>query len=162
LIVHQRSSKIYIIYNSFNLMIFDGLSNDNEIWMTINLQVEKNIFIIFFIFLFFLKIHCQSCQNNPLSTYPFSKYNAFKIYICSLGASITKLRRISLKFNIFWILGTWSWGGTTRDLFILKSSNSDSFAICTVRCICCNSVSELLGWLIKMHEYVMVLLGPFS
>jgi hypothetical protein len=25
------SSKLYIIYNGYNLMVFDGLSNDNEI-----------------------------------------------------------------------------------------------------------------------------------
>jgi hypothetical protein len=31
LLVHQRSSNFHIIYNGFNLMIFDGLSNDNEI-----------------------------------------------------------------------------------------------------------------------------------
>jgi hypothetical protein len=31
LLVHQRQSNFHIIYNGFNLMIFDGLSNDNEI-----------------------------------------------------------------------------------------------------------------------------------
>jgi hypothetical protein len=31
LIVHQRSSKIYIICNDSNLKVFDGLSNGNEI-----------------------------------------------------------------------------------------------------------------------------------
>jgi hypothetical protein len=36
LIVHQRPSIFYAIYNGSNLTIFDGLSNDNEILMTIN------------------------------------------------------------------------------------------------------------------------------
>jgi hypothetical protein len=31
LIVHQRLSNFHIIYNGSNLMVFDGLSNDNEI-----------------------------------------------------------------------------------------------------------------------------------
>jgi hypothetical protein len=31
LIIHQRSSNFHIIYNGFNLTVFDGLSNDNEI-----------------------------------------------------------------------------------------------------------------------------------
>jgi hypothetical protein len=31
LIVHQKSLNFHIIYNGFNLIIFDGLSNDNEI-----------------------------------------------------------------------------------------------------------------------------------
>jgi hypothetical protein len=30
LVVHQRPSNFHIIYNDSNLMIFDGLSNDNE------------------------------------------------------------------------------------------------------------------------------------
>jgi hypothetical protein len=30
LIVHQWPSNFHIIYNDFNLMIFNGLSNDNE------------------------------------------------------------------------------------------------------------------------------------
>jgi hypothetical protein len=36
LILHQGSLKFYIIYNSYNLMIFDGLSNDNEITWNLN------------------------------------------------------------------------------------------------------------------------------
>jgi hypothetical protein len=31
LLVHERSSKYYVIYNDFNLTVFDGPSNDNEI-----------------------------------------------------------------------------------------------------------------------------------
>jgi hypothetical protein len=31
LIVHQRSSNFHVIYNGFNLTVFDGLSNNNEI-----------------------------------------------------------------------------------------------------------------------------------
>jgi hypothetical protein len=31
LILHQGPSKIYTNYNSYNLTIFDGQSNDNEI-----------------------------------------------------------------------------------------------------------------------------------
>jgi hypothetical protein len=31
LIVHQRLSNLYAIYNYSNLTVFDGLSNDNEI-----------------------------------------------------------------------------------------------------------------------------------
>jgi hypothetical protein len=31
LIVHQRPSNFYIICNGSKLMVFDGLSNDNEI-----------------------------------------------------------------------------------------------------------------------------------
>jgi hypothetical protein len=31
LILHQGSSKFYIIYHGYNLTIFDVLSNDNEI-----------------------------------------------------------------------------------------------------------------------------------
>jgi hypothetical protein len=31
LLVHQRSSKYYALYNDSNLTVFDGLSNDNEI-----------------------------------------------------------------------------------------------------------------------------------
>jgi hypothetical protein len=31
LILHQGPSKFYIIYNGYNLTVFDGLSNDNEI-----------------------------------------------------------------------------------------------------------------------------------
>jgi hypothetical protein len=31
LIVHQRPSNFHAIYNGFNLTVFDGLSNDNEI-----------------------------------------------------------------------------------------------------------------------------------
>jgi hypothetical protein len=31
LIVHDRLSNFYIIYNDFNLMIFNRLSNNNEI-----------------------------------------------------------------------------------------------------------------------------------
>jgi hypothetical protein len=31
LIVHQRSLNFHIICNGSNLMVFDGLSNDNEI-----------------------------------------------------------------------------------------------------------------------------------
>jgi hypothetical protein len=60
-------------------MVFDGLSNDNElyeIWMTIDLKVEEHIYkkILFLrIFLYFLEhIHCQGYQNYPLSTDPFS------------------------------------------------------------------------------------------
>jgi hypothetical protein len=41
LIVHQRPSKLYIIYNGSNLTIFDGLPNDNEIiW---NLKYYQSI-----------------------------------------------------------------------------------------------------------------------
>jgi hypothetical protein len=31
LLVHQRLSKHYALYNGFNLTVFDELSNDNEI-----------------------------------------------------------------------------------------------------------------------------------
>jgi hypothetical protein len=31
LIVYQKSLNFYIIYNGFNLTVFDGLLNDNEI-----------------------------------------------------------------------------------------------------------------------------------
>jgi hypothetical protein len=31
LIVHQRPSNFYAIYNDLNLMVFDGLSNNNKI-----------------------------------------------------------------------------------------------------------------------------------
>jgi hypothetical protein len=31
LIIHQISSNFHIIYNGSNLMVFDGLSNDNKI-----------------------------------------------------------------------------------------------------------------------------------
>jgi hypothetical protein len=30
LILHQGPAKFYTIYNNYNLMVFDGLSNDNE------------------------------------------------------------------------------------------------------------------------------------
>jgi hypothetical protein len=49
--------------------------------MTINIKVEKHIykcFSIFKIFYIYLKVHCQGCQNNPLSTDPFS-------YICGIN-----------------------------------------------------------------------------
>jgi hypothetical protein len=36
LIVHQRPSNFYIICNSSNLTVFDGLSNDNEIIWNLN------------------------------------------------------------------------------------------------------------------------------
>jgi hypothetical protein len=31
LIVYQRLSNFHVIFNNFNLMVFDGLSNDNKI-----------------------------------------------------------------------------------------------------------------------------------
>jgi hypothetical protein len=31
LIVHQRLSNFHIIYNGFNLTVFDGLSNDKKL-----------------------------------------------------------------------------------------------------------------------------------
>jgi hypothetical protein len=44
--------------------------------MTINLNVEKHIYNFFFIFKIFfciyLEVHCQGCQNNPLSSDPLS------------------------------------------------------------------------------------------
>jgi hypothetical protein len=55
LIVHQRPSIFYVIYNDSNLTVFDGLSNDNEVWMIINLKVEEyiyNFFLRFFLYLF--------------------------------------------------------------------------------------------------------------
>jgi hypothetical protein len=36
LILHQESSKFCTIYNGYNLMVFDGLSNDNEIIWNLN------------------------------------------------------------------------------------------------------------------------------
>jgi hypothetical protein len=50
--------------------------------MTIDLKVEEHIyklFSIFKIFLYFLEIHCQDCQNNPLSTNPFSYLKCISI-----------------------------------------------------------------------------------
>jgi hypothetical protein len=34
--VHQKPSNFYEIYNGSNLMVFDGLSNDNEIAWNFN------------------------------------------------------------------------------------------------------------------------------
>jgi hypothetical protein len=56
--VHQKSLNFHIIYNGSNLTVFDGLTNDNEIRMTINLKIEehiykkKNLFLRFFLYLF--------------------------------------------------------------------------------------------------------------
>jgi hypothetical protein len=49
----------------------------HEIWITINLKVEKHIYKLFSIFKFFciyLKVYYQGYQNSPLSTDPFSLY----------------------------------------------------------------------------------------
>jgi hypothetical protein len=43
-------------------MIFNELTNNNEILITINLQVEDHIYKVFLFLIFFhiyLKIHCQ-------------------------------------------------------------------------------------------------------
>jgi hypothetical protein len=42
LILHQGPSKFYIIYNSYNLTVFDGLSNDNEIIRNLNYHQSIN------------------------------------------------------------------------------------------------------------------------
>jgi hypothetical protein len=75
LLVHQRPSNFNAICNGSNLTIFYGLSNDNEIWMTINLKVEEHINKLFLFLIFFciyLEVNRQDCQNNLLSTDPFS------------------------------------------------------------------------------------------
>jgi hypothetical protein len=36
LIIHQKSSNFHAICNGFNLTVFDELSNDNKIWMTMD------------------------------------------------------------------------------------------------------------------------------
>jgi hypothetical protein len=79
LIVHQRSLNFHISYNGFNLTVFDGLSNNNEITWNLNSHQSKgrkHIYKFFFflrIFLYLFRDLCQSCQNNSLSTDPFSK-----------------------------------------------------------------------------------------
>jgi hypothetical protein len=42
LIVHQRPSNFHVIYNSSNLTVFDGLSNDNEITWNLNDHQSKS------------------------------------------------------------------------------------------------------------------------
>jgi hypothetical protein len=69
LIVHQKPSKFYTICNDSNLMI-SGLSNDNEIALNLNHYqfINKITYLYTFPFLrffsFYLKTHCQDCQNN--------------------------------------------------------------------------------------------------
>jgi hypothetical protein len=50
--------------------------------MTINLNVEEHIYKLFFIlkiFCFYLEVHCQDCQNNPLSMDPHSFTNGYQV-----------------------------------------------------------------------------------
>jgi hypothetical protein len=51
LIVHQRPPNFHVIYNGFNLTVFDGLSNDNEIIRNLidhqSKDIKKNHFKIF-------------------------------------------------------------------------------------------------------------------
>jgi hypothetical protein len=54
-------------------MVLDGVSNDNEIAWNLNQHqsISRRTYIIFFIFFnIYLKIYCQDCQNNPLSSDP--------------------------------------------------------------------------------------------
>jgi hypothetical protein len=67
--------------------------------MIINLKIEEPIYNFFSFLRFFciyLEIHCQSCQNNPLSTDPFSTTNAyletllkFEIYQRTITSGLT-------------------------------------------------------------------------
>jgi hypothetical protein len=68
---------VLLLCNSFNLMIFDGLSNNNEIisnlkhYQSISKITHLQLFSIFKIFFrTFLKVHRQDCQNNPFSRDP--------------------------------------------------------------------------------------------
>jgi hypothetical protein len=63
-------------------MVFDGLSNDNEITLNMNDHQSKgkkkyiyNFFFILRFFFIYLEVHCQDCQNNLLSmdSHPLSK-----------------------------------------------------------------------------------------
>jgi hypothetical protein len=73
LIVHQRPPNFHVIYNGFNLTVFDGLSNDNEIIRNLIDHQSKDIKkIILKFFYIYLEVHCQGCQNNPLSMDPHS------------------------------------------------------------------------------------------
>jgi hypothetical protein len=64
--------------------------------MIINLKIEEYIYNFFFIFFcIYLKVHCQSCQNNPLSTDPFSSIigplsivDIFGFALCHCSSSI--------------------------------------------------------------------------
>jgi hypothetical protein len=67
LIVHQILLNFHVIYNGYNLTVFDGLSNDNEIvwnmndYQSIDRRTHyKKKFKIFFLYLF----------KGPLSTDP--------------------------------------------------------------------------------------------
>jgi hypothetical protein len=65
-------------------MILDGVSNDNEIILNLNhhqfisRRTYPEVFYFKDFFHIYLKIHCQVCQNNPLSSDPHSISN--KIY----------------------------------------------------------------------------------
>jgi hypothetical protein len=56
-------------------MDYQTIMKLHEILMTIDLKVEEHIYKKFSIFIYFciyLKIHCEGCQNNPLSMDPHS------------------------------------------------------------------------------------------
>jgi hypothetical protein len=61
--------------------------------MTINRKVEEHIYKLFSIFKIFfciyLEVHCQGCQNNPLSIDPFSYYNYITVTIAIATSIIT-------------------------------------------------------------------------
>jgi hypothetical protein len=65
LILHQGPSKFYLIYNDYNLIVFDGLLNNNEIALNLNYHQSISGRIYSYDFFYFkdffriyLKIYC--------------------------------------------------------------------------------------------------------
>jgi hypothetical protein len=75
--------------------------------MTINVKVEKHIYkfysILLFFFYIYLEVHCQVCQNNPLSTDPFS-YLYARIVINDKFGIISQMTKIFLILTVQHIL----------------------------------------------------------
>jgi hypothetical protein len=62
--------------------------------MTINLKIEKYIYNFFHFLDFFciyLEIHCEGCQNNPLSMDPHSCYFLLNVVSNVCGINVRKM-----------------------------------------------------------------------
>jgi uncharacterized Fe-S radical SAM superfamily protein PflX len=66
-LLNWNHHKIYKI-----LMIFDRLSDDNEIAWNLSHYQSINKRSYLHLFYIYLKLHCQYCQNNSLSRDPSS------------------------------------------------------------------------------------------